>query len=87
MSVSSDDFATELRTLLSKAHDLGFAEVQLSAGGLHRRVGGYPGPDHRMPVCCSVMRKAMQPGDTIVGEPEKGAGASLCISYRLFREA
>jgi 5-methylcytosine-specific restriction protein A len=55
----------------------------ITAGQLHRDVGGYPGPSHRMPVCCSVMRQEMSHRDKVVAEPPKGAGASLTISYRV----
>ena len=85
MSPKADDFRVELNRLLSTAGELGFSAVELSAGTLHRRVGGYPGADHRMPVCCGAMREAMGPSDTIVTEPKKGAGASLTLRYSLPR--
>jgi tetratricopeptide (TPR) repeat protein len=56
------------------------------SGDLHRAVGDYPGPGHRMPLCCSVMTRAMRPGDRIVAEPPSGKGATLTIRYRLPRE-
>jgi 5-methylcytosine-specific restriction protein A len=59
----------------------------MSAGDLHRRVGDYPGNDHRMPVCCGVMRDAMDEdvGDAIVSSPPSGDGASLLVRYVLPR--
>ncbi len=59
--------------------------VDIVSGDLHREVGGYPGPDHRMPVCCSVMQRHVRPGDHIVDAPPKGKGATLTIRYRLPR--
>lgn len=83
MSPNAKTFRKELARILETAEGLGLSAVELRAGGLHRRVGGYPGADHRMPVCCSVMRDAMRTGDAVVAEPEKGAGASLTIRYSL----
>jgi len=79
---NADDFRRELGTLKTAAADRGQLELVLTAGDLHRRAGGYPGPNHRMPVCCSVMRQEMSPEDRIIAEPPKGAGASLQILYR-----
>ncbi len=57
--------------------------LEVNSGSLHREVGGYPGPTHRMPVCCGAMRNAMRTGDKIVDEPPKGNGTSLTIRYKL----
>ena len=74
-----------LTEALSAGEELGFSAVELTAGNLHRRVGGYPGNDHRMPVCCEVMRKAMGTNDEILSAPPRGDGATLTIRYRLPR--
>jgi 5-methylcytosine-specific restriction protein A len=57
--------------------------AEIDSGELHRRVGDYPGRNHRMPVCCGVMRKALalNDGDVIVEEPPSGQGAGLSIRY------
>jgi 5-methylcytosine-specific restriction protein A len=57
----------------------------VTAGDLHRSVGGYPGQHHRMPVCCRAMRSALTQEDTILAQPPKGDGATLAISYRIPR--
>ncbi len=62
---------------------LGFAEI--NAGNLHRIIGGYPGSNNRMPVCCAVMRATMKNGDAILHEPPKKNGASLTVRYKLPR--
>lgn len=59
--------------------------VEVRAGDLHREVGGYPGPRHRMPVCCAEMRAVMRAGDCIVQSPPRGAGASLVARYKIPR--
>ncbi len=52
-------------------------------GELHRAVGGYPGPSHKVPVCCRAMRSAMENGDREIESPPSGSGASLTVEYRL----
>lgn len=87
MPPSADDFRTALYQHMSEAFKKGATHVDVSAGDLHRRVGDYPGPDHRMPNCSSVMRQAYSPvaGDRILEEPPSGQGASLTIRYILPR--
>lgn len=85
MSVNKEIFQTALRETLKIAANLGFVAVDLNSGNLHRRIGDYPGPDHRMPVCCDAMHDEMKAGDLIVTQPESGKGASLVIRYKLPR--
>jgi len=59
--------------------------IDVKSGDLHSAVGSYPGVNHRMPVCCGVMRSAMKPGDEVLYAPPKGNGASLLIRYKLPR--
>jgi len=79
------DFEDMLRSLLAKGKEEGNLHLDVIAGDLHRIVGGYPGPQHRMPLCCDVMRKAMKPGDEVLSSPPKGKGATLNIRYYLPR--
>lgn len=78
-------FEEALSARLRTAQRSGMTFVDVVSGSLHREVGDYPGPDHRMPVCCSVMEREMRPGDRIVAAPPKGKGATLTIRYRLPR--
>lgn len=82
---TADEFRTELARRFVEAEKRGLSYIKISSGDLHRAVGGYPGPDHRMPVCCSVMETEMRAGDVIESAPPKGKGASLTIRYRLPR--
>lgn len=79
------DFRMEMYRMMYAAMQEGEATAEINSGELHRRVGGYPGANHRMPVCCQVMRGAYAPdaGDVIVEEPPSGQGASLTIRYVL----
>jgi hypothetical protein len=81
----ADDFLNELDSILEQAQTCGFVAVEVNAGNLHRRLGGYPGLDDRMPLCCDVMRQAMRVGDVVVTEPSKDRDADLTIRYRLPR--
>lgn len=55
--------------------------IELTSGDIHRQLGDYPGKNHHMPVCCSVMRSLMKNGDAIIHSPLKGNGATLKIRY------
>jgi 5-methylcytosine-specific restriction protein A len=80
-----NDFFQELERLFSDAGKRDETSIRVKAGDLHRLIGGYPGTNHRMPVCCSVMMSVMADGDEIIREPPKGNGASLTIEYQLPR--
>lgn len=84
---TADDFRNELYKLMHEAMKAGKPSAEISAGELHRRVGDYPGPNHRMPICCDVMRGvlAVDAGDVILEQPPSGQGASLRIRYVLPR--
>ena len=81
---NSQDFCDRLRSELEKAGKRGEPLV-MKAGELHRLVGGYPGPNHRMPACCLAMRKEMCHGDEIQYEPPSGQGATLEVRYAVRR--
>lgn len=85
MAKTANDFRSELVRLLTEGEKLGFVAVDINAGQLHRVVGHYPGKDHRMPVCCGVMRSTMTPADEIVVQPVRGKGPRLTVRYRLPR--
>jgi len=74
-------FRAALEALFAKAAEEGITSVTVNSGELHRQVGGYPGSDHRMPVCCRVMQSVMQSGDEIPQQPPSGLGASFSVRY------
>ncbi len=84
---TAEDFRMEMYRMMSEAMREGKQTAEINAGKLHRRVGDYPGRNHRMPVCCEVMRGAFAPdvGDVILEEPTSGQGASFRIRYVLPR--
>jgi hypothetical protein len=83
----AEDFKNDLHRMMLEAMKEGKESMEISAGELHRRVGGYPGANHRMPICCSVMRGALaaDAGDVILADPPSGQGAALTIRYVLPR--
>jgi len=85
--LTTEDFKMELYRMMNEALHEGKATVEINSGDLHSRVGGYPGPNHRMPMCCIVMLAALAPdvGDVIVEEPPSRQGANLTIKYVLPR--
>ena len=80
---TAQDFQTEPNAIIQSAKSQGLPYVDVNAGDLHRKVGDYSGSDHRMPVCCNVMRQNMQPSDSILNAPPEGDGARLTIRYIL----
>lgn len=81
----ASDFQRELNRIFQRATRQGRPYVDVKSGDLHRAVGGYPGRNHRMPVCCEVMKRNMKPGDQILQQPPEGQGATLVIRYKLPR--
>ena len=85
MQPTSQDFQKELDGIFASAQQKNKPYVDLKSGDLHRRVGGYPKRNHRMPVCCGVMKRNMKPEDQILQQPPSGQGATLIIRYNLPR--
>jgi 5-methylcytosine-specific restriction protein A len=75
------DFQNRLLAILNGARQSGQSYVDVESGNLHKEVAGYPNPNHRMPVCCEVMRKLMRAGDSVLKETMSGQGATLTIRY------
>ncbi|MCR4347834.1 MAG: hypothetical protein NUV55_11625 [Sulfuricaulis sp.] len=82
---NTDTFRAALCEIFKVANKYGIREVTIVSGDLHRKLGGYPGSTHRMPVCCEVMKQLMKANDEIVFEPPRGKGATLSIRYKLPR--
>ena len=85
MPPTAKQFEDELDGIFALAQKRGESRIEVKSGDLHRRVGGYPAHNNRMPVCCTVMKRKMKPGDQVLQEPPSGQGATLVIRYRLPR--
>lgn len=88
MIPDAKDFEIALTEELKLAQKTGLLFKIIVSGDLHRKVGGYPAKDgnHRMPICCDVMKKFMKSKDKILHAPLKGKGATLKIKYYLPRQ-
>lgn len=75
------DFRKEIQQQINDAREIGQEYIDVVAGEVHTKLGGYPGENHRMPTCCSVMKSLMKPTDKVLSAPLKGKGASLTIRY------
>ncbi len=82
---TSDDFRYALRSQLRAAELRGLPHVEVNAGELHRKLGGYPSTNHQMPSCCQVMEQERRALDETISGPPSGKGASLTVRYRLPR--
>jgi 5-methylcytosine-specific restriction protein A len=81
----SEDFQAALDKIFEESMRNKLKSITVVSGELHRKVGGYPGSNHRMPICCSVMKKNIKKDDKIIYEPPSGKGATLKIEYKLPR--
>lgn len=81
--MDKETFKAEINRLLSEAKANGETQVELSAGRIHRNVGGYPGRNHRMPMCCEAMYELQKEKDEVIQSPPSGKGATLKIRYYL----
>lgn len=79
-------FKKEIIKILSEAKKQGLSYIDLVSGDIHRKVGGYPSNNHRMPSCCKAMYSLMKPGDEVLYAPQKGKGATLKIRYYINEE-
>ena len=87
---TAEDFRTELTAQIDRGAKQGRPHVEVNAGELHRKVGGYPpkaGGSHAMPSCCFVMRSELARGNAeVVHETDSGQAPALTIRYYLPRE-
>jgi hypothetical protein len=81
----AQDFLAALQERFVRAGKYGHPHIDVQSADLHREVGRYPGPDHRLSICCAVMRQAMRDADKVLQETPSGQGASLLIRYMLPR--
>ncbi|MBX7134276.1 MAG: hypothetical protein K1X67_16505 [Fimbriimonadaceae bacterium] len=85
MMPTTDDFRRALHQEFQAAQEKGMKSIRIISGDFHRQVGGYPGTNHRMPLCCNAMHGEVNAGDVIVSSPPSGKGATLTIEYMLPR--
>ncbi len=85
MAPTAKVFQAELDRRFKQALLDGKSHIDIQSGSIHREVGGYPGSDNRMPVCCGIIYKNMSPADVCLSRPPSGLGATLEVRYVLPR--
>lgn len=80
-----NDFIYLIQELKNEYRAKGVESIEILVSDLHRKLGHYPGSNHRMPSCCNAMYDSMvsHKGDLIVTKPLKLRGGSLKIRYFL----
>jgi hypothetical protein len=81
--VSTEYFRQELLAQMNRAAKGGRIDVLINSGDLYRSLGGYPGSQHGMPLCCDAMQAEMKSGDTLLVQRTNGAG--MTVRYLLPR--
>jgi 5-methylcytosine-specific restriction protein A len=79
------EFQAALNGVLLQAQKKNKAGVVVSSIDLHLQVGGYPGREHRMDLCCQVMREAMLQRDRITSQVLPPYPPLLEVVYELPR--
>ncbi len=86
IKLSQQHFLAKLNEIFAEETSAGEKEVTITSCELHRLLGGYPGTNHRMPICCAAMRQVFdQSKDAVLHSPKSGMGATLTIRYALPR--
>jgi len=83
--VKAVDFRNELNSIFHESEKRGLKVIEIRSGDLHTKLGDYPGRNHSMPTCCSVMRSMIKESDQVIQSPPRGNGANLVIRYCLPR--
>ncbi|GAB4038689.1 hypothetical protein [Spirosoma jeollabukense] len=79
------DFVDAVHRMFQEATANGDKSVDVIARILHIQAGGSIG-DHRMTICCNVMKQEMKDSDKILYTSPSGLGPTLSIYYKLPRE-
>ena len=81
MQPNKADFEKALDEFFRECERKGLSSKNLTAEELYHRIIKPIPSNHRVPVCCKVMKGKMQFGDVPVYEPPKGEGTRLEIRY------
>ena len=83
MAAIAWDYRNQLTVILNTAKQSGESFIDVESGNLHDRVGGHQNSNHKLAICCDVMRRMMRPGDSILMEPTNGDAGNLRVRYIL----
>jgi 5-methylcytosine-specific restriction protein A len=62
-------FKYTIEQRLFKAFRDGKKHIYITSEDVHRKVGGYPGTNHKMPICCDAMYSKIKVGDEVLYAP------------------
>ena len=82
---SREAFREALHARFRQATEDGLTLLHVRARELHRAVGAYPGPAHRMSDCLSVMRSEIGPGDIVITGSDGEVDPTLIVQYAIPR--
>jgi hypothetical protein len=86
---SPDDFRDEIAAMIDRAAKQGRPHVEINAGELHRKLGGYPQKHnkyHHIPSCCEAMRAEFRRGNAeVIYETKSRWAASFTVRYNIPR--
>ena len=82
---TNEDFKKAIEKAKMNAANKGEKQIEIQAKDIHKELGHYPGPNHRMSTCCDAMYASMNnsKGDTVIDAPKKGKGANLKIQLKV----
>jgi hypothetical protein len=86
MAPNTSDFWQGLTYLMAEARGFKKTDLEITAGELHRQVGGYPEPHgkHAMASASDVLHAAVaRYNGRVLYEPPKGRGARLRVTLPL----
>ena len=86
--LTASKFKLELNAQIERAMKHGRPHVEINAGELHRKIGGYPpkpGESHAMLSCCNVMRNELQRGNAEIIHETADDATALTIRFKLPR--
>lgn len=83
INLTTETFYNSVELLKQIGRKNNLSQLIITSKEVHKLVGGISGKNHRMPMCCDAMYKAMSDKDEILEKPRKDKGATLKILYYL----
>ena len=80
---TKEDFIKEIQEQIMNAKSQATEYIDIISGDVHRKMGGYPGKNHRIRTCCKAMYELMKNKDEILNAPASSYGATVKIRYYL----
>ncbi|WP_431030064.1 hypothetical protein [Lysinibacillus sp. LZ02] len=82
-NLTTETFLNCIELLKQIGRQNNLPQLVITAEEVHKLVGGYPGKNHRMPMCCNAMFKSMREGDEILHSTPSKQSNTTKIKYYL----